>query len=71
MMERIGETSPRFEARITGAGYLLTILTGIFAQVFGSGSLAVDGHTASTATNILPYTLDSMLRVRKRLGAQQ
>jgi hypothetical protein len=31
MMERIGETSPRFEARITGAFYLLTILTGIFA----------------------------------------
>jgi hypothetical protein len=31
MMERMGETSPRFEARITGAFYLLTILTGIFA----------------------------------------
>jgi len=43
MMERIGETSPRFEARITGAFYLLTILTGIFAQGFVSGSLVVDG----------------------------
>ena len=55
MMERIGETSPRFEARITGAFYLLTILTGIFAQGFVSGSLVVDGYAAATATNILMH----------------
>ncbi len=42
MMERIGETPPRFEARITGAIYLLTILTGIFGLGFVSGSLVVD-----------------------------
>jgi hypothetical protein len=46
MMERIGETSPRFEARITGAFYLLTIMTGIFAQGFVSDSLVVDGDAA-------------------------
>ena len=55
MMERIGETSPRFEARITGAFYLLTILTGIFAQGFVNGSLVVDGDAAATATNILMH----------------
>ena len=55
MMERIGETSPRLEARVTGALYLLTILTGIFAQGFVSGSLVVENDAAATATNILMH----------------
>src|SRR6266481_9958038 len=55
MTERITETSPRLKARITGAFYLLTILTGIFAQGFVSGGLVVDGDAAATATNILTH----------------
>ena len=54
-MERIAETSPRLKARITGAFYLLAMLTGIFAQGFVSGSLVVDGDAAASATNLLTH----------------
>jgi Domain of unknown function (DUF4386) len=55
MTERIAETSPRLKARITGVLYLLTILTGIFAQGFVSERLVADGDAAATATNILTH----------------
>ena len=57
MTERIAETSPRFKARMAGVFYLLTILTGIFAQGFVSERLVVSGDAAATAANILTHRL--------------
>jgi hypothetical protein len=54
-MTRIAEASPRFKARMTGVFYLLTMLTGIFAQGFVSEKLVVFGDAAATATNILTH----------------
>jgi hypothetical protein len=55
MQQPIRETSPLLNARIAGALYLLTILTGIFAQGFVSEKLVVSGDAVATATNILTH----------------
>ena len=51
----MSEMSPRTKARLAGAFYLVTILTGIFAQGFVSGRLVVSGDAAATANNILSH----------------
>jgi len=51
MMERIGEASPRFTARIAGVFYLMVFLTAV--PVLAGGRLVISGDAAATATNIL------------------
>ena len=55
MMEPIVQTSPRVLARMTGLFFLLTIITGIFAQGFVSERLIISGDAAATAVNILTH----------------
>jgi hypothetical protein len=52
MMDGIADMSPRAKARMAGVFYLLTVLGGILAEGFISGSLVVSGDAAATATNI-------------------
>lgn len=49
------QTSPRTKARIAGFFYLLTILTGIFAQGYVSDTLVANTDAATTAANILAH----------------
>jgi hypothetical protein len=45
-------SSPQFIARIAGAIYLITIVTGLWGAGFVRGRLVVDGDAAITASNI-------------------
>jgi hypothetical protein len=55
MMDGIADTSPRVMARLTGAFYFLTVLTGIIAEGFISQRLVAAADAATTATNILTH----------------
>jgi hypothetical protein len=57
MPQPIRETSPLLKARIAGVLYLLTIMTGIFAQAFVSEKLVVSGDAVATAINILTHKI--------------
>jgi len=57
MSDRIAETSPCARARITGAVYLLLLLTGAFALLFVSGRLIVYSDAAATAANIVAHKI--------------
>src|SRR5947207_9719489 len=47
--------SPKSLARVAGVFYLLTILTGAFAQGFVADKLVIFGDAATTANNILTH----------------
>jgi Domain of unknown function (DUF4386) len=52
MTNRATKISPVIRARIAGALYLLTIIFGVFAEVFVRSGLIVPGDAATTASNI-------------------
>ena len=51
--ERIAEASPRLKARIAGAVYLLTFVTGALSNAFIPG--LVGGNAAATVTHIMAH----------------
>ncbi len=55
VMDGAAEASPRLWARTAGAFYLITIIMGVFAEVFVRGALVVRDDATATATNILAH----------------
>ena len=54
-MMNVDAVTPRRMARAAGAFYLLTIVTGLFAEVFVRGRLVVRDDAAATAANIVAH----------------
>jgi len=52
MTERIGETSPRFKARMAGTLYLFSVLTAAFTEVFVRGRLNFVGGYIAVAVMV-------------------
>jgi hypothetical protein len=52
---RTGEPSPRSLARLIGVLTLLTVIGGVYAQIYAGGQLIVWRDAAATATNILAH----------------
>ena len=55
MQQRASAVSPRLEARIAGALYLLVILLGGFAEIGVRQGLVIDGDPAATAHAIMTH----------------
>ncbi len=51
----------QINARVAGAAYLVTIIAGMFAEVFARATIRVPGDAATTAANILTH--DSLYRL--------
>jgi hypothetical protein len=51
----ISKTSPRLVGRVMALLFLVTIITGVFAQGFVSNRLYVSNDAAATATNLLTH----------------
>jgi len=54
-MENMVAASPRRWARLAGGLYLITIITGVFAEMFARGALIVRDDPSTTAANILAH----------------
>ncbi len=61
MPAQIVDRSPLVHARLAGVGYLVIIVTGIFAEFFVRSNLIVPGDATATAGNILAS--ESLYRV--------
>jgi hypothetical protein len=70
MMERVTEAPPRFKAKYLGIGFLLSVLTAAFAEIFVRGSLNVAGGLIAvlsmTAVTLIFY--DTLSPVNRSLS---